>query len=70
MLFERGALAEVVVVQRGAGVVDEDVERVDALDCFINLRRVGHVQRDVNDAPVRGGRRAGASRHIPASRLS
>ena len=54
MLFERGTIAEVIVV-RHAGVVDEDVERLDALDGCLNLRGVGHVQGQGRDAPIRVG---------------
>jgi hypothetical protein len=35
VLFERGTIAQ-VVVPRDTGVVDQDVERCDALDGFLN----------------------------------
>src|SRR5216684_531432 len=54
LLLERGAIAE-VVVKRDAGVVDEDVERLDSPGRGLNLRRAGHVQGQRRDAPVRVG---------------
>jgi hypothetical protein len=56
MLFERGPVAE-VVVQRHAGVVDEDVERSDCSGRGLNLRGVGHVQGQRRDAGIRVGQR-------------
>jgi hypothetical protein len=41
--FQRGRIAQVVVTEH-AGVVDEDVERVDLLGGCLDLRGVGHVQ--------------------------
>ena len=69
-LLERAAIAE-VVVERHAGVVDEDVERLDPLDRGLDLRRVGHVEDQRRDAPVAmGDRPAGAGVHPAAPRLS
>ena len=41
--FEHGPIAQ-VVVERHAGVIDEDVERVDFIDRSLDLCSVGHVQ--------------------------
>ena len=54
MLFDYGTIAE-VIVKRYTGVVDEDVERLDALDRCLNLCSVGHVQGHGRDALVRVG---------------
>jgi hypothetical protein len=54
--FEHGRIAQ-VVVERQAGVVDQDVERFDVIDCSPNVRRVGHVQGQGPDAPIRMGQR-------------
>ena len=63
MPFEHGPIAQ-VVVKRHAGVVDEDVERFDALDRRLDLRRVGHVQGQGRDARIRMGQGpAGAGVH-------
>ena len=42
--FDPCAIAE-VIVKVHAGVVDQNVERLDILDRSLNLRRAGHVQR-------------------------
>jgi len=52
VLFERRPLAE-VVVERDARVVDEDVERLDALGRGPDLRRVSDIQVQGRDARVR-----------------
>jgi len=52
--FEHGPIAQ-VVVERHAGVIDEDVERVDFIDGSLDLRSVGHVQGQGCDAPIRVG---------------
>ena len=49
--FEHGPIAQ-VVVERHAGVIDEDVERVDFIDGSLDLRSVGHVQGQGCDAPI------------------
>ena len=54
VLVECGTIAQ-VVVQRHAGVVDEDIERLDPGDSCLDLRRVGHVQGQRRDAPIRVG---------------
>ncbi len=54
MLFECGAIAQ-VIVERQAGVIDEDIERFNSLDGCLNLRRVGHVQGYGRDAPIQVG---------------
>ena len=41
-----------IVVQAHAGIVDEDVERLDFLDGRLNLRRVGHVQGQRRDTTI------------------
>ena len=51
MPFERGTIAQ-VIVKRQAGVIDEDIERLDSLDSCLNLRRVGHVQGQGRDATI------------------
>jgi hypothetical protein len=50
--FERLPVAE-VGVQADPGVVDEYVERTDALDGGLDLVRIGHVQDQRRDALVR-----------------
>ncbi len=52
VLLENGAIAE-VVVRRDAGVVDENVQRVDLLDGRPDLRGVGHVECEWRDPLVR-----------------
>jgi hypothetical protein len=54
VLFERGTIAQ-VIVKRHAGVIDEDIERLDSLDSCLSLRRVGHVQGQGRDAPIQVG---------------
>ncbi len=54
VLFEHGTIAQ-VIEECNSGVVDEDIERFDALGSCLNLRRVGHVQGQGRDAPVRVG---------------
>ncbi len=44
VLFDHIEIAQ-IVVDGDAGVVDEDVEGVDLADCPLDLRSVGHVQR-------------------------
>jgi hypothetical protein len=41
--LQHSTIAEVVVA-RDAGVVDQDIQRLDLLGSCLNLRRVGHVQ--------------------------
>src|SRR5205823_7184251 len=50
--FERGTIAQ-VVVERDAGVVDEDIERFDVLDGCLNLRRIGDVEGQRRDPRIR-----------------
>ncbi len=52
--FEHGTIAEVIKMPQ-AGVVHEDVERLDLPGRCLNLRRAGHVQGQRRDAPVRVG---------------
>jgi len=40
------------VPNRLTAVVDQDVERTDCLDGRLDLRRIGHVERHGDDAPV------------------
>ena len=54
-----------VVVNRDPGVVDEDVEAVDSLDCPVDLRSVGHIEREGRDAAVGNAKRAAASGKHP-----
>jgi hypothetical protein len=54
LLFERPRIAQ-VVVERQTGVIDEDVDRFDSVDSFLNLRGVGHVHGQGRDAPIRVG---------------
>jgi hypothetical protein len=49
--LDRGTVAQ-VVVHRHAGVVDEDVQRVDDVDRSLNLVGVGDVESDRRDAPI------------------
>jgi hypothetical protein len=53
--IECATMAE-VVVKRDAGVIDEDVERLEALNSRPSLHRVGHVQGQGRDAVIRVGR--------------
>jgi hypothetical protein len=57
MLFEHGTITE-IIVQRHAGVIDEDIEQLDVRDCFLNLGWVSHVQDQGRDAPIRVGEEA------------
>src|SRR5215472_2012107 len=43
MLFDYFEIGQ-IVVNRDAGIVNEDIERTDLLDCLLDLRSVGHVQ--------------------------
>src|SRR5262249_9210722 len=43
MLFDHVELAQ-IVVDCDAGVVDEDIEGADLIDCPLDLRNTGHVQ--------------------------
>jgi len=54
VLLQRGPVAE-VVVQRQAGVVDEDVERLDLLNHGESLRGVRHIKDQRCDARIRVG---------------
>ena len=45
----------VTIKKRQAGVIDEDIERFDSLDCPLNLRSVGHIQGQWRDAPIQVG---------------
>jgi hypothetical protein len=54
VLFERSTISQVIET-RHAGVIDEDRERFDSLDSFLNLRSVGHVQGQRRDATIRVG---------------
>ena len=56
MPFEGVTIAE-VGIEPDAGVVDEDVEGLDSLDCGTDLRRVGHVQVQRRHAPIGVGQR-------------
>ena len=72
MLLERGNIAE-VVAERHAGVIDEEIERLDALDCCLDLLCVGHVQGQGRDVliGVNQGRRVPAyARFAPLRRAS
>ena len=51
MLFDHRAIAQ-IIVERDAGVVDEDIERCDFLDCRLNLRSVRDVERQRRDTRV------------------
>src|SRR5262249_51355330 len=62
--LECGAIAE-VIAKRQAGIVDEEIERLDLLDGSLNLRRVRHVQRQRRDAPVRVGQGLARTRIYP-----
>jgi hypothetical protein len=44
-----------VVVERDAGVVDQDVERLDGLDRRLDLALIGHIEGDARDARIRVG---------------
>jgi hypothetical protein len=63
--FDYGTLAEVVIVKRQAGVIDEDIERLDCLDSCLNLRRVGHVQGQGRDTPIPVGQGLARTRVHP-----
>jgi hypothetical protein len=52
VFFDYGAIGQ-VIVKRQAGVIDEDVERLDALESCLNLRRVGHIHGQRCDASIR-----------------
>ena len=65
VLLEHGTIAQ-VVIERDAGVVDEDVERPDLLGRGLDLRRAGHVQDQGGDAPVRVGQGLPRARVHPA----
>ena len=54
MPFERGAIAQ-VIIERQAGVVDEDVERPDSPDSALNLLGIGYVQGQRRDALIQVG---------------
>lgn len=43
MLFDGVEVAE-IAVDRDAGIVDEEVEALDLIDCPLDLGSVGHVQ--------------------------
>ncbi len=49
--FERRTIAQ-VVIERHAGVVDEDVQRFDFVNRLLNVRGIGHVQSKGHDAVV------------------
>ena len=51
-LFERNPIGQIVVL-RHAGVVDKDIERLDTFYRRMNLRCVGHIQRQGSHARVR-----------------
>ena len=53
--FERGAVAQ-IVLERDAGIVDENIDRVDFLDSRPNLRGVCDVQLEERDAAVGVGK--------------
>jgi hypothetical protein len=63
--FDYGTLAEVVIVKRQAGIIDEDIERLDCLDSCLNLRRVGHVQGQGRDTPIPVGQGLARTRVHP-----
>ena len=50
-LLKRASIAE-VIVECYAGVVDQQVERIDALHGGLDLRRVGHVQGQRRYPPI------------------
>lgn len=52
MPFNSGAIAK-IVVKVDACVVDQDVERSDVRDSSLNLRRVGHIERQKHDPLIR-----------------
>jgi hypothetical protein len=54
VVFEGAAIAE-VGVEAQAGVVDKDIEGLDALGGCPDLRGVGHVQSEGRDALIRVG---------------
>ncbi len=54
MLFEHGTITQ-VIEQRDAGVVDEDVKRLDLPGRVLNLRGAGHVQGQGRDPLVGAG---------------
>jgi len=56
VLFERGTITEVFVSPQ-PGAVDKEIERSDALDSALDLRRVGHIQGMGRNAPIRVGQR-------------
>ena len=56
VLIEHGTITQ-VIKKRNSGVVDEDIKRLDLIGSCPNLRRVGHVQGQGRDAPVRVGQR-------------
>ena len=60
VLFDRGTIAQ-VIEKPDAGVVDQDIERFDALDRRLDLPRVGHVQSERCDALIRVDQRPARS---------
>ena len=65
VLFDRGRVAEVVIVLY-AGIVDEHVERLHSVDGSGDLSRVGDIERQGNDAIVRVGDGAAGTGVDPA----
>ncbi len=51
VLFDGVEIAQ-IVIDGDAGIVDEDVERADLLDRAVDLRGVGHVQRQRRHALI------------------
>jgi hypothetical protein len=49
--FEHGTIAQ-IVVQRDAGVVDEDIESFDLIGSCLDLGGAGHVKGQGRDAPA------------------
>ena len=66
--LERRTVAQ-VIVERDAGIVDEEIEGFDLVDGSLDLRHVGHVQGQGRDALVGVGQRH-ASTGIHALRAS
>jgi hypothetical protein len=54
VLFDHGRIAE-IVGEYHPGVVDQNVQRLHALDSRSNLCRIGHIQGHRRDAPIRMG---------------